>query len=50
MRVLGEGAPLSKFEGSKEYLGWLKIDLNAAEVITVQDYCEVHNGSTHILC
>ena len=27
-----------KFLGSKEDLGWLKIDLNVAEIITVQDY------------
>ena len=29
---------LRKFLGSKEHLDWLKIDLNAAEMITVQDY------------
>ena len=27
---------LKKFLGCKEYLDWLKIDLNAAEKITVQ--------------
>ena len=27
-----------KFLGSKEDLDWLKIDLNVAEIITVQDY------------
>ena len=26
------------FLGSKEHPDWLKIDLNAAEIITVQDY------------
>ena len=30
--------PLRKFLGSKEHLNWLKIDLNAAEVISIQDY------------
>ena len=29
---------LRKFSGSKEYLNWLKIDLNATEIITVEDY------------
>ena len=29
---------LRKFLGSKEHLDWLKIDLNVAEMITVQDY------------
>ena len=29
---------LRKFLRSKEHLDWLKIDLNAAEIITVQDY------------
>ena len=30
--------PLRKFLGSKEHLNWLKIDLNAAEIISIQDY------------
>ena len=29
--------PLRKFLGSEEHLNWLKIDLNEAEIITVQD-------------
>ena len=29
--------PLRKFLGSKEHLNWLEIDLNAAEIITIQD-------------
>ena len=29
---------LRKFSGSKEYLNWLKIDLNAAEIIAIEDY------------
>ena len=29
---------LRKFLGSKEYVDWLKIELNTAEIITVQDY------------
>ena len=29
---------LRKLLGSKEHLDWLKIDLNVAEIITVQDY------------
>ena len=31
-------SPLTKLLYSKEYLDWLKIDLNAVEIITVQDY------------
>ena len=31
-------SPLRKFEGSREHLDWLKIDLNMAEIITIQDY------------
>ena len=31
-------SPLRKFLGSKEYLDCLKIDLNAVEIRTVQDY------------
>ena len=30
--------PLWKFLGYKEHLDWLKMDLNVAEIITVQDY------------
>ena len=44
---------LRKFLGSKEHLVWLKIDLNAAEIITVQNYKHKKtdvNGSTHIQC
>ena len=42
-RAGGSGGDLSPsagvlFLGSKEHLDWLKIDLNAAEIITVQDY------------
>ena len=33
-----DGATIRKFLGSQEHLDWLKIDLNAAEIITVQDY------------
>ena len=29
------------FSGSKERLDWLKIDLNAAEILTFQDYKQV---------
>ena len=29
---------LRKLSGSKEHLDWLKIDLNAAKIITIQDY------------
>ena len=36
-RVFKGWSLLKKF-GSKEHLDWLKIDLNAAEIITVQDY------------
>ena len=31
------GEALKKNLGSKEYLDWLKIDLNPAKIITVQD-------------
>ena len=30
-------SPLRKCLGSKEHLDWLKIDLNVAKIITVQD-------------
>ena len=43
-------SPLRKFLGSREHLDLLKIDLNAAEIITVQDYkCSKINvnGGTH---
>ena len=44
---LGRGfrrwSPLRKFLGSKEHLDWLKIDLNVAETITVQDYKHKEN-------
>ena len=37
--------------GFKEHLDWLKIDLNVAEIITVQDYEHTKktnmDGSTH---
>ena len=36
-------SPLSKVLGSKKHLDWLKIDLNAAEIITVQDYKRTKN-------
>ena len=41
------------FLGSKEYLDWLKIDLNLAEIITAQDYKHKKinvNGSLDIQC
>ena len=31
-------SPVRTFLGSKEHLDWLKIDLNAVETRTVQDY------------
>ena len=34
----GGGEKTNKFSGTKERLDWLKIDLNAAKIITVQDY------------
>ena len=37
-RVLGERSPLRKFLGSKEHLDSLKIYLNAAKIITVQNF------------
>ena len=36
-------SPLRKILGSKEHLGWLKIDLNAAEIITAQYYKRTKN-------
>ena len=36
-------SPLRNFEGSKEHLDWLKIDLIAAKIITVQDYERTNN-------
>ena len=35
--------PLRKFLGFKEHQNWLKINLNAAEIITVQDYAQAQN-------
>ena len=31
-------SPLRKILGSKEHLSWPKIELNVAEIITVQDF------------
>ena len=45
--------PLRKILGSKENQNQLKIDLNAAKIITIQDYKHAQNnvnGSTHIQC
>ena len=36
-------SPLRKLLGSKEHLDWLKIDLNAVEIRTVQDYIRTKN-------
>ena len=36
-------SPQRKFLGSKEHLDWLKIDLNAVEIRTVQDYIRTKN-------
>ena len=48
------GAEHENFLGSKEHLNWLKTDLHAAKIITVQDYKHTKktglNGSTHIQC
>ena len=45
---------LRKFLGSKEHIDWLKIDLNAAELITVQNYKYKKennvNGSKYTQC
>ena len=41
--VLVGWSTLRKFLGSKGYLDWLKIDFNAAEIITVQDYKKKKN-------
>ena len=38
IRVFRGQSSLRKPLGSKEYVDWLKIDLNVAEIITVQDY------------
>ena len=50
----GGWSPLRKLSDSKEHLDWLKIDLDSAEMITVQDYKHTKkikwNGSTHIQC
>ena len=40
--LVGEGKR-NKFSGSKECLDWGKIDLNAAKIITVQDYKRTKN-------
>ena len=36
-------SPLRKFLGSKEHLDWLKIDLNAVKMRTVQDCIRTKN-------
>ena len=36
-------SPLRKVLCSKDYLDWLKIDLNAAKTITAQDYKQTKN-------
>ena len=36
-------SPLRKFFGPKEHLDWLKIDLNAAEIISLQYYKHTKN-------
>ena len=36
-------SPLRIFLGSKEHLHWLKIDLNAVEMRTIQDYIHTKN-------
>ena len=35
--------PLRKVLGSKEHLDWLKLDLNAAQITTVEDYKRTKN-------
>ena len=41
--VLGGQSLLRKFLGSEEHPDWLKIVLNVAEIITVQDYKRTKN-------
>ena len=51
--VLGGPRPLRKFLSSKEHVDSLKIDLNVAKIITVQDYKAQKisvDGSTYIQC
>ena len=36
--VLAGGLPYKKFLGSMEHLDWLKKVLNAAKIITIEDY------------
>ena len=38
MGVLGGGTDQQRFLGSREYLDWLKIDLDKTKLITVQNY------------
>ena len=47
-----EGGTLRPSLDSKEHLDWLMIDLNVAEIITIQDYKHTKNvnGSTHTQC
>ena len=49
MRISAE--PYKNFLGFKEHQDWLKVDLNATEIITVQGYKRAKinvNGSTHV--
>ena len=34
-------SPLRKFLGSKEHLDWLKIDFNAVEIVTIEEYKQI---------
>ena len=47
----GGGEKTNKFSGTKERLDWLKIDLNAAKIIIVQECKHIKinmNGSTNM--
>ena len=49
MRISAE--PSKNFLGFNEHQDWLKVDLNATEIITVQGYKRAKinvNGSTHV--
>lgn len=44
---------VKKFLGSREYLDWLKTDLNVAKIITAQNYKRTKikmNGRKHTQC
>ena len=50
VNIMGRKVSVASVNGARD---WLEIDLNAAKIITIQDYKPTQinvNGSTHIQC